>query len=195
MHAILRLIATFIADRLRVVSPKESARENSATRAAARPARTVGTRNCNPLQVRTALLPSTDGASRRPKTSRPAASAESGSSSAKPGQPGKSTGAAGRSTSVAATLFARYRGRWSHIRPSGPGWIASPICADLICDRHRQVGVIYRDERQLGGRRGECCGEHLRQSSRRPRLQVPPLRGTHTIWGKRARGPIRYNSN
>ena len=27
-------------------------------------------------------------------------------------------------------------GGWSHIRPSRPGWIASPICADLICDRH-----------------------------------------------------------
>ena len=33
--------------------------------------------------------------------------------------------------------FARYRGGWSHIRPSRPGWIASPICADLIYDRHR----------------------------------------------------------
>ena len=92
------------SDRLRVVSPKESARENSATRAAARPARTVGTRNRNPLQVRTALLPSTDGATRRPKTSPPAAPAESGSSSAKPGKPGKSTGAAGRSTSVLSAL-------------------------------------------------------------------------------------------
>ena len=92
------------SDRLRVVSPKERARENSATRAAARSARTVGTRNRNPLQVRTALLPSTDGATRQPKTSPPAASAESGSSSAKPGKPGKSTGAAGRSTSVLSAL-------------------------------------------------------------------------------------------
>ena len=92
------------SDRLRVVSPKESAREHSATRAAARPAGTVAARNRNPLQVRTALLPSTDGATRRPKTSPPAASAESGSSSAKPGKPGKSTGAAGRSTSVASAL-------------------------------------------------------------------------------------------
>jgi hypothetical protein len=27
--------------------------------------------------------------------------------------------------------------RRSHNRPSGPGWIASPIRTDLICDRHR----------------------------------------------------------
>ena len=89
------------SNRLRVVSPKGSASENSATRVAARPTGSVAARNRNPLQVRTALLPSTDGATRRPKTSPPAAS---GSSSAKPGQPGKSTGAAGRPASVAATL-------------------------------------------------------------------------------------------
>ena len=74
-------------------------RNASATRAAARPAGTVAARNRNPLQVRTALLPSTDAATRRPKMSLPAASAESGSSSAKPGKPGN-----GRSTSVASTL-------------------------------------------------------------------------------------------
>ena len=92
------------SSRLQALSPKGSARENSATRAAARSAGSVATRNRNPLQVRTAAsLPSTDGAARRPKTSPPAASAESGSSSAKPGKSGKSIGAAGRSTSVAST--------------------------------------------------------------------------------------------
>ena len=30
--------------------------------------------------------------------------------------------------------LARDRGRWSHIQPSRSGWIAPPICADLICD-------------------------------------------------------------
>ena len=71
---------------------------------AARPIGSVAARNRSPLQVRTALLPSTDGATRRPKTSPPAASAESGSSSAKPGKSGKSTGATGRSTSVLSAL-------------------------------------------------------------------------------------------
>lgn len=41
---------------------------------------------------------------------------------------------------AAALWFAvaRYRGRGSHIRPSRPVWIASPLCADLICDRHNR---------------------------------------------------------
>ena len=41
---------------------------------------------------------------------------------------------------AAAPWFAvaRYRGRGSHIRPSRPVWIASPLCADLICDRHNR---------------------------------------------------------
>ena len=90
--------------RLRAVSPKGSARENSATRVAARPRGTVATPNRNPLQVRTASLPTTDGATRQPKTSPSGGSAESGSSSATPGKSGKSTGAARRSTSVASTL-------------------------------------------------------------------------------------------
>jgi transposase InsO family protein len=32
--------------------------------------------------------------------------------------------------------LARHPGRWSHSRLPGPWWIASPIRADLICDRH-----------------------------------------------------------
>ena len=37
----------------------------------------------------------------------------------------------------------RYTGRWSHSRLPSPGWIASPIRADLICDRDRwRIGSL-----------------------------------------------------
>jgi hypothetical protein len=43
--------------------------------------------------------------------------------------------------------FARDRDRGSHIRPPGSGWIASPICAHLIFDRHRYERRVRQPSR------------------------------------------------
>jgi hypothetical protein len=36
----------------------------------------------------------------------------------------------------------RLPNRWSHSRLPSPGWIASPICADLNCDRHTEPALV-----------------------------------------------------
>ena len=91
--------------RLPASSPNGTGREHSATRVAARPTAIAAARNRSPLQVRAASLPTTEGATRRPKTS-PSATASKNSSAA-PSKSGKSTGAAWRARSVASTLSSK----------------------------------------------------------------------------------------
>ena len=52
----------------------------------------------------------------------------------------------------------RCRGRWSHTQPPRPGRIASPSCADLICDRHSRLPV--EDMRRCR----ECADKELASS-------------------------------
>ena len=148
-------------------------RNASATRAAARPAGTVAARNRNPLQVRTALLPSTDGATRRPKTSPPAASAESGSSSAKPGKPGN-----GRSTSVASTL-SDSKSASDRLRVVSPKESARENSATRAAARPaRTVGTRNRNPLQVRtALLPSTDGATRQRQARRPRQRVGKLVG------------------
>jgi hypothetical protein len=53
------------------------------------------------------------------------------------------------------TDLARHKARWPRIRPASLGWIASPIWANLISDKHTQTGNRRRNCRSL-----ETTGEN-----------------------------------
>ena len=74
-------------------------------------------------------------------------------------------------------VLARRRSRRAHSLSPNPGRTASPICPDLIYDRHRSGNHPYRPSRPLGE---GCCRRPGRRSSHRTpakvgdRLRTPP---------------------
>ena len=88
--------------------------------------------------------------------------------------------------------LARDRGSWSHSRPPDPWWIASPIRADLICDRDRirDRPISPRSpwqnpyaERLIGTLRRDCL-DHVLIFGARHLRQVPILSGLHHCYAR-----------